>query len=232
MLKVLSVGSVNPPQITYEYTVPRQLLHRYSWVVKDWTFCDRMCQGTMHKRVVCQGVDSQEIVSDSYCPAEKKPREESQSCNMDCEIRWHEVSHSECSNHCGHGSQSVKYRCVQVSVKRERNTDGPLRFVPPYVCYHLEHPPERRTCLGPCESAHWRYGPWSPCSVTCGDSGVQLRHAQCVDADNRTLSDDRCSKEARIDRQGCGGKTCPKWAYGDWNPVSYAVYFIERKHWA
>ncbi|KAL7288709.1 hypothetical protein TKK_0017434 [Trichogramma kaykai] len=220
ILEVLSVGNVYPPQISYEYTVPKYLPERYAWIVREWTFCDRICQGTMHRRVVCQSVESREIVSDSYCPSDAKPQEESQACNTHCEIQWLEVSHSECSSLCGPGSQTVKYRCVQVPADRERHPRVSPRPVPNYVCNYIERPVERRACTGLCEQAHWRYGPWSACSVSCGDDGLQYRLAECVDADNRTLPEAKCLSESKIDRQSCGGKPCPKWAYGDWNPCS------------
>ncbi|XP_011497655.1 PREDICTED: A disintegrin and metalloproteinase with thrombospondin motifs 9-like [Ceratosolen solmsi marchali] len=219
ILEVLSVGSVNPPQITYEYTVPKRILDRFTWVLNDWTTCNRMCQGMTYRHVICRSTESQDIMPDDYCPIEDKPREESRSCNDHCELQWQEVpdSKSECSSHCGPGTLLVRYRCVQATLGRDRSHLTP---VPPHACNYLERPQERKSCMGPCEYAHWQYDEWSGCSVTCGDKGFQQRTARCVDVNNKTVPESMCPGDSKIVKQTCGNKSCPKWGFGQWSAVS------------
>lgn len=78
---------MNPPQITYEYTVPKRILNRYAWNLRpNWTRCDRMCQGYKYRAVVCLNPESGEVVSDDYCPRDKKPPGEVLSCNEHCRL--------------------------------------------------------------------------------------------------------------------------------------------------
>ena len=84
---MLSVGNVSPPQITYEYTVPKRILERYTWILSNWTECNLSCQGTKYRRGECRGTEHKDVVSDDYCRAEDKPREESQICNNHCVLQ-------------------------------------------------------------------------------------------------------------------------------------------------
>ncbi|XP_008209068.1 A disintegrin and metalloproteinase with thrombospondin motifs 9 [Nasonia vitripennis] len=232
ILEVLSVGNVNPPQITYEYLMPKRILESHTWSLEsEWSECNRLCQGMSRRLVRCRSTETNSTVSDDYCPSEKRPREEIRSCNSHCELQWQEIpnSKSECSNHCGPGFLSVKHRCVKIALSR--NTSP--QHVPSHVCQHLIPRPERKACIGPCNFAHWRYGDWSACSVSCGDNGIQYRMAECVDRENRTVPEDKCPAEGKIIMQACGQKSCPKWDLGEWKPcsVSCGIGIRERPYW-
>ncbi|XP_058791063.1 A disintegrin and metalloproteinase with thrombospondin motifs 9 [Phymastichus coffea] len=229
ILEILSVGNVYPPQITYEYTVPKRILATFTWILNDWTPCDRMCKGISYRQALCRNAETKELMSESYCPIEDKPPEMNRPCNTHCELKWQEIANtkSECSSHCGPGTTVVKHHCVQINLDRP---DLRTRNVPPYVCYHLDRPHEVRPCKGPCDYAHWLYSEWSTCSVTCGDNGVQSRTALCVDRDNKTVQEGNCSKEARVIRQLCGvHQACPKWTFGEWSPCSVTCGFGKRQ---
>lgn len=86
-LQVLSVGKISPPQITYEYTVPKKVLERYTWILSGWSPCTLSCQGMKYRRAECRGTEHKDVVPDGYCRAEK-PREESQMCNNHCLFQW------------------------------------------------------------------------------------------------------------------------------------------------
>ncbi|XP_070528768.1 A disintegrin and metalloproteinase with thrombospondin motifs 9 isoform X5 [Cardiocondyla obscurior] len=215
ILEVLSVGNVYPPQITYEYTVPKKILNSYTWLLKDWSTCNRMCQGMKYRKAECRSSEHKEAVPDAYCKNEEKPQEESQICNAHCMLQWQMTSVSECSNYCGPGVRTVTSRCVQILL----NTSHAPRPIPDHACLHIEKPSELQPCVGPCDDAHWSYTEWNACSVSCG-GGVQLRTAMCVDSKKRQVREENCAKQEKHLKRTCNQEACPKWDLGEWGPCS------------
>ncbi|XP_026672200.1 A disintegrin and metalloproteinase with thrombospondin motifs 9-like [Ceratina calcarata] len=214
-LQVLSTEIANPPQITYEYTVPRKILDRYTWVLNDdWTNCSLPCQGMTYRKAECKSIEHRHVVSDVYCRKSEKPREKSETCHNHCILEWNERV-SECSNHCGPGIQTVTSRCVQRLLIR------PFHLIPIYdiSCAHLQRPNDTRPCTGPCEDAHWDYGEWSACDVTCG-TGLQYRSATCVDSNRREVSEENCMRQRKDLERPCAQHSCPKWAVANWTDCS------------
>ncbi|KAG7202290.1 hypothetical protein KM043_018623 [Ampulex compressa] len=228
ILEILSVGSVYPPQITYEYTVPKRILNSYTWVLSDWSDCSQVCQGMKYRKAECRSTEHKDVVSDDYCRAEDKPREESQICHSHCTLQWQVTSVSECSNHCGPGTRTVTTRCLQILI----NSDYPPRQIPSHACSHLERPSEQEACVGPCKDTHWTYAEWGPCSVSCG-GGIQFRTATCVDSDSRPMHDESCAGQEKHLKKICGQEVCPKWDLGEWSPcsVSCGVGQRHRDYW-
>nr|XP_050844302.1 A disintegrin and metalloproteinase with thrombospondin motifs 9 isoform X2 [Vespula vulgaris] len=223
ILEVLSVGMLHPPQITYEYTVPKKILNSYKWVLRDWSQCNRMCQGTKYRKAECRSTEHEDVVTEDYCRAEDKPREESQMCNGHCMLQWQITSESECSSHCGPGTRTITSRCVQILLYSNRS----LRSLPVHLCSHLERPNELEPCEGPCNDVHWKYSEWGTCSVTCG-GGIQYRMATCVDSNDRQVSEDTCAGQKTRLKNICGQEACPKWAFGEWSKCSVSCGIGER----
>lgn len=220
ILEVLSVGdNIVPPQITYEYTVPKKILDSYTWILSDWSSCSHMCQGVMQRRAECRSTEHKDVVSDDYCQHEQRPDEHTRSCNTDCILKWHLASKTECSNHCGSGIQTSTFHCGQISNKT-------FWKLPPHACSHLDRPKETEPCIGPCDNAHWSYNDWDTCSVTCG-GGIQTRTAKCIDSNNRVVSDNNC-KTPSILKRLCGQDACPKWAFDNWSPCSVSCGIGKR----
>ncbi|XP_020280121.1 A disintegrin and metalloproteinase with thrombospondin motifs 9 isoform X3 [Pseudomyrmex gracilis] len=215
ILEVLSVGNVYPPQITYEYTVPKRILNSYSWVLKEWSSCSHMCQGMKYRKAECISAEQKDVVPDDYCRADEKPREENQMCNAHCKLQWHMTSVSECSNYCGPGVRTVTWRCAQVLLESLH----PPRPISPHACLHIEKPSEHQPCVGPCDDAHWSYSEWNACSVSCG-GGMQSRNAMCVDSNEKPVPDENCSGQEKHLKRVCGQDACPKWDLGEWSPCS------------
>ncbi|XP_024868188.1 A disintegrin and metalloproteinase with thrombospondin motifs 9 isoform X1 [Temnothorax curvispinosus] len=215
ILEVLSVGNVYPPQITYEYTVPKGILNSYTWLLSDWSTCNRMCQGMKYRKAECRSTEHKEAVPDAYCRNEEKPQEESQKCNAHCTLQWQMTSMSECSNHCGPGVRTVTSRCVQILL----DSSHPPRPIPAHACLHIEKPSEHQSCVGPCDDAHWSYSEWNACSVSCG-GGVQLRSAICVDSNERQVRDENCVRQEKHLKRTCNQEACPKWDLGEWSSCS------------
>ncbi|XP_043795099.1 A disintegrin and metalloproteinase with thrombospondin motifs 9-like isoform X3 [Apis laboriosa] len=214
ILEVLSVSELNPPQISYKYTVPRKILESYEWKLSGWSDCTRTCQGIKYRKAECTNIEYKEIVADDYCRESEKPREESQMCNNHCLLEWN-ITVSECSNHCGLGTRVVTSRCIQKLL----NSNHPPRAIPPHSCAHLERPNEIESCMGPCEDAHWSYGKWSACNATCG-GGIQYRTAICIDSNQRTVSEENCMGQRKILENACANDPCPKWTFKNWSNCS------------
>lgn len=87
IFQVLSVGNVYPPQITYEYTVPKKILNNFTWLLSDWSTCNRMCQGMKYRKAICRSTEHKDEVPDDYCRGEEKPQEDSQMCNAYCMLQ-------------------------------------------------------------------------------------------------------------------------------------------------
>ncbi|XP_011638935.1 A disintegrin and metalloproteinase with thrombospondin motifs 20 isoform X3 [Pogonomyrmex barbatus] len=215
ILEVLSVENVYPPQITYEYTVPKKILNSYTWLLNDWSTCNRMCQGMKYRKAECKSTEHKDTVPDAYCRAEEKPQEESQMCNEHCTLQWQMTSISECSNHCGPGVQTITSRCVQILL----DSSHPPRPIPAHACLHIEKPSEHQSCVGPCDDAHWSYSEWNACSVSCG-GGVQLRSAICIDSNERQVREENCARQEKHLKRICNQEACPKWDLGEWGPCS------------
>ncbi|XP_067203568.1 A disintegrin and metalloproteinase with thrombospondin motifs 9 isoform X2 [Linepithema humile] len=215
ILEVLSVGNVYPPQITYEYTVPKKILDNYTWLLSDWSACNRMCQGMKYRKAKCRSTEYNDIVPDDYCKVEKKPKEESEICNAHCMLQWQVTSVSECSSYCGPGIQTITSRCIQIVL----DSLHPPRSIPAHACLHIEKPNEHQACEGPCDYAHWSYSEWNTCSVSCG-GGVQLRSAICVDSNERPVRDENCARQEKHLKKICSQEACPKWDLGEWSHCS------------
>lgn len=196
VLEVLSVGEVNPPQISYEYTVPTKLLNKYSWSLgPNWSGCDRMCQGVRYLRANCLDPESKELVSVEYCPREGRPQDKTQSCNNHCQLRWGDSG-----------------ECLQVFSPTQR------RKLPEYACYHLKRPVLKKYT--------WRYGEWTNCSVSCGTGSQIRNTIGCFDEDDKLGDDEHCRHlpKAQLNRS-CDRGSCPEWTLSEWSTVS-STFFI------
>ncbi|CAD6233944.1 GSCOCG00007421001-RA-CDS [Cotesia congregata] len=211
------IGDIVPPQITYEYTVPKRILGSYTWILSDWSSCSHMCQGNKQRRAECRNTEHKDVVSDDYCRREERPQEESQLCNTHCILQWQLTPKSECSKHCGPGTQMVSSRCFQVILNSPNQSP---RLLKDYACTHLERPSDIRPCVGPCDDVRWSYSDWGTCSVTCG-GGVQIRTAKCIDSNGVEVAERTCNASEKILKRFCGSEACPQWTFGEWSPVTH-----------
>ncbi|KAK7912920.1 hypothetical protein WMY93_013131 [Mugilogobius chulae] len=151
------------------------------------------------------------------------------------QFQWRETDFFPCSVSCGGGYQLNSAECVDIrsnqSVPEHHCTNFPENTKPT---------PRLRECsLEPCSESdgfkevmpydhfqplpRWETGPWTSCSVSCGDSGGwQDRSVQCVEEDTRgqlsSLEDWRCGHSPRpITRQICNAFACPQWVAMEWS---------------
>ncbi|XP_055010314.1 ADAMTS-like protein 3 [Boleophthalmus pectinirostris] len=150
-------------------------------------------------------------------------------------FQWRETDFFPCSVTCGGGYQLNSAECIDI---RSNQT------VPEHHCNsfpeNTKPTPRLRECsLEPCPESdgfkevmpydhfqplpRWETGPWTRCSVSCGDSGGwQDRSVQCVEEDTRgqlsPLEDWRCGHSPRpITRQICNTFACPQWVAMEWS---------------
>ncbi|XP_071313715.1 A disintegrin and metalloproteinase with thrombospondin motifs 2-like isoform X2 [Trachinotus anak] len=152
----------------------------YEWAPKRWSYCSKPCGGgKQNLRYGCRRKDDSKMVHKSFCnKSNMKPRD-TRDCNQKpCPPPiWVTGEWQNCSKPCGKtGMQIRSVSCVQPS------DDNTTRSIHNKHC-NDDRPEARRPCnRHPCPT-QWRVGPWSQCSVTCGN-GTQQRQALCHTRDN------------------------------------------------
>ena len=151
-----------------------------AWALDAWSACGRECGSGVQTRAVCcrdpyaTGGGS-ECLSDIAvinlaCGSPAPSRQ--QSCNIQ-QCYWTTGRFSNCSVPCGGGTQSRSVTCMNP------NTLSPAANASS-ACLGIAKPLEVNDCnTVACAIPYWFAGPFSSCSVTCGD-GVRIRPVSCV----------------------------------------------------
>ncbi|XP_062392780.1 A disintegrin and metalloproteinase with thrombospondin motifs 2 [Sardina pilchardus] len=152
----------------------------FEWALRKWSHCSKPCGGgKQYTRFGCRRKADGKMVHRTYCSNIPKPRAIGRACNVkECsQPIWETGEWEECSRSCGKtGYQVRSVRCVQPQA------DGSRRFIHSKFC-NDDRPESRQPCNRQLCPAQWRAGPWSLCSVTCGN-GTQERQVQCNAVDN------------------------------------------------
>ncbi|XP_051716441.1 A disintegrin and metalloproteinase with thrombospondin motifs 2 isoform X1 [Ctenopharyngodon idella] len=175
----------------------------YSWVVKRWAPCSKTCGGGIQMtRYGCRKNTEMRMVHRRFCEKIKQPPPLFRDCYLrECaQPIWVAGEWGECSKSCGKtGTQTRSVRCVQPLV------DDKYKSIRSRYCSD-ERPESRRDCNRNLCPAEWRLGPWSQCSVTCGN-GTQERQVLCHTRDN-TIGLCLDSKPAAL--RPCRMDPCPR----------------------
>ncbi|XP_036384596.1 A disintegrin and metalloproteinase with thrombospondin motifs 3-like [Megalops cyprinoides] len=147
----------------------------YEWALKSWSECSRPCAGGLqYAKYGCRKKGDSSMVHRNYCDESRKPKPIRRMCNLhDCaRPQWMADEWEHCTKSCGGWGYQVRtVRCVQ------HLHGGTSRSVHSTYCSR-EKPESQRPCNRiPCP-AQWVTGPWSQCSVSCGE-GVQRRLVTC-----------------------------------------------------
>ncbi|CEF59256.1 A disintegrin and metalloproteinase with thrombospondin motifs 9 [Strongyloides ratti] len=222
-LHVLTVGTLNPPDIRYKYYVPthkyhylRQPTRTFLWRHLDrWSSCSSQCQGTQKQLFSCYDLTTNRQVSDQHCVHVNKPSDVIKMCNIDCYLKWQTISQSSCSVPCGHGHKYQRIFCVK------QHINGSDEYVHEQECNEETKPETKVPCFIDCSGKRWNYTNWSECSATCGSNGIKKRHATCIDSHQRTIDSLRCKNIQKEQTEvECNRIPCPHWVYGEWTECS------------
>uniref|UniRef100_A0A452S7J2 ADAM metallopeptidase with thrombospondin type 1 motif 9 n=1 Tax=Ursus americanus TaxID=9643 RepID=A0A452S7J2_URSAM len=213
LLQVLSVGKLYNPDVRYSFNIPiEDKPQQFYWNSHGpWQACSKPCQGERKRKPVCTRESDQLTVSDQRCDRLPQPAPITEPCGIDCDLRWHVASRSECSAQCGLGYRTLDIYCAKYS-----RLDGKTEKVDDSFCSGHPKPSNREKCSGECNTGGWRYSAWTECSKSC-DGGSQRRRAICVNTRNDVLDDSKCTHQEKVTVQRCNEFPCPQWKTADWS---------------
>ncbi|XP_072719087.1 A disintegrin and metalloproteinase with thrombospondin motifs 3 isoform X3 [Ciconia boyciana] len=173
-----SVPTINSNNVLQEE------IDTFEWALKSWSQCSKPCGGGFqYTKYGCRRKSDNKMVHRSFCEASKKPKPIRRMCNLqECtQPLWAADEWEYCTKTCGNSGYQIRtVRCVQPL------HNGANRSVHFKYCSG-DRPESRRPCNRvPCP-AQWKAGPWSECSVTCGE-GMESRQIMC-------RAGDRCDGE-------------------------------------
>ncbi|XP_056134285.1 ADAMTS-like protein 3 [Lampris incognitus] len=149
--------------------------------------------------------------------------------------RWRETDFFPCSVTCGGGYQLNSAECTDI----RSNQTLPEQHCNSYP-ENTKPTPKLKECnMDPCPESdgfievmpydhfqplpRWEQGPWTQCSVSCGElGGLQERSVVCVEEDTHgqfsQVEEWKCTHSPRpVTRQMCNTFPCPHWVAMEWS---------------
>uniref|UniRef100_A0A8C2WZ65 ADAM metallopeptidase with thrombospondin type 1 motif 2 n=1 Tax=Cyclopterus lumpus TaxID=8103 RepID=A0A8C2WZ65_CYCLU len=195
---LLMVRSHGDSKVTVSYKYEDAIF--YKWALKKWSHCSKPCGGgKQYTRFGCRRKADGKMGSEDVLLRNHKPRAISRTCNTNtCNSpSWVTAEWEDCSATCGQtGWQRRWVTCQQLSNRGQRSVHSKL-------CGD-NRPEVKQTCNRlPCP-ASWRAGPWTPCSVSCGN-GTQERQVACLSPEGSVHN---CSAFPPIKTRTCQPPPC------------------------
>ncbi|XP_007428164.1 papilin isoform X1 [Python bivittatus] len=239
---IIELISQEPNQgIHYEYYLPSQKqTSGYSWGYGSWSDCSAECGGGYQSRLVFCTIDN-EAYPDYMCRDKPWPGN-NQTCGLQPCPQTKRVSYlylpgawsrnrawnlqtkswktgdwGDCSATCGGGIQSRSVYCASYNGHHFQDAVDDIE------CASLTEKPRSTQPCSQRRCATWVTGPWSECSVSCGE-GIQTRTVSCQVEQGSKILDVACMKEPKPRHtQPCIGQNCIQeigWHIGDWGLCS------------
>ncbi|KAM9424342.1 ADAMTS-like protein 1 [Pholidichthys leucotaenia] len=148
----------------------------FRWQVDTWSPCSGTCGGGSQTRTVrcMRGPEgrSREVESRHCLRAGRRPVK-TRLCNVLPCARWVAASWGLCHGQCVGSSLATQHR--HVYCQDTNGTKAPNR-----MCSGLRRPSSLKNCSTEACALHWRVGPWTQCTATCGRHGFQSRQVTCT----------------------------------------------------
>ncbi|CAM5159830.1 unnamed protein product [Natator depressus] len=218
--------------LTYKYMIHEDSLNvdnnnvleddsvTHEWALKKWSQCSKPCGGGYQfTKYGCRRKTDHKMVHRRYCETIQKPKPIRRVCNLqECsQPIWVTGDWEPCSKSCGKtGYQVRSVRCIQPL------HDNTNRSVHTKYCNN-DRPEGRRSCNRELCPAQWRIGPWSQCSVTCGN-GTQERQVLCKTRDNAS---GYCKEDKPETMRICRLSLCPR-NVSDPSKKTYMIQWLSR----
>uniref|UniRef100_A0A3B1ICU4 ADAMTS-like protein 1 n=2 Tax=Astyanax mexicanus TaxID=7994 RepID=A0A3B1ICU4_ASTMX len=143
---------------------------RHRWQVSSWSSCSADCGGGLQTRsVTCLGVAEG---AETCMGAGRRPVD-SRACNIQPCVAWITRAWGPCNGQCVGPQLALQHRHVFCQDKNSTRLQHRM-------CSSQPRPTSHRNCTTEACALHWRVGPWTQCTATCGRHGFQSRHVMCV----------------------------------------------------
>ncbi|KAM7366173.1 hypothetical protein PAMP_015638 [Pampus punctatissimus] len=148
----------------------------FRWRVDSWAPCSATCGGgSQTRRVRCMKgpEDSLREVDSQHCLGTGRRPSDTRLCNVLPCARWATTHWGPCHGQCMGPSLAAQHRHVYC-----QDTNGTK--VPYRMCSGFQRPSSLKNCSSEACALHWRVGPWTQCTATCGRHGFQSRQVTCA----------------------------------------------------
>ena len=185
----------------------------YSWAFSAWGSVSTSCGSSNATRVVVCKASNGGFVGDMFCAnSGARPQATKLVVGVACPTyTWKQGAWGGCTLSCGSGGLIT--RTVSCFNQAGTIADDALctgsKPATTDVC-----PNER-----PCTPYIWNMSTWSPCSVSCGGTGLQRRSVSCVEtATNTAASTAKCDGVPPNSDRPCSAAPCTSysWAFSPW----------------